>query len=122
MGIGERYQQPLRTTFWKLKLSYPKISNITLLSMSVYAMNNTLGPEGIFPSMLVLGEYPPLRMMGEALHPKATLEHRAEVANAARKEMETQMARLRIQRALRHKVTAAADRSYFMGQQVLIWR
>lgn len=35
LGISERYHQPLRTTFQKLRLAHPTISRETLLSMSV---------------------------------------------------------------------------------------
>ena len=63
-----------------------------------------------------------MRMIEEPIHPNALLEHRAKVANAARKEMEAHMARLRVQRALKHKVPGAADRSYHIGQKVYVWR
>lgn len=53
MGIGERYHAPLRNTFRKLKLEYAHVKPSPLLSMSVFALNNTLGPEGVVPSVLV---------------------------------------------------------------------
>lgn len=122
LGIGERYHHPLRNTFRKLKIAYPKVSDSTLLSMSVKAMNDTLGPEGLVPSALVFGEYPSLRVFGETPQPKATVAARAILAKEARREMEQHMARLRIKRALKHNVPRAADIVYEVGQKVLVWR
>ena len=122
MGIGERYHAPLRNTFRKLKLDYSLVDPSLLLSMSVFAMNITLGPEGVVPSVLVFGEFPSLRMLHEPPTPEATVFDRARVANAARKEMEHHMARLRVQRALHHRVPRSADTSFQPGDKVLFWR
>ena len=58
LGIGERYHHPLRNTFRKLDMIYPNVSDTTLLALSVKALNETLGPEGIVPSALVFGKNP----------------------------------------------------------------
>ena len=122
MGIGERYHAPLRNTFRKLKLEYPRVKPSLLLSMSVFAMNNTLGPEGVVPSVLVFGEFPSLRTLHEAPIPKVALVDRSRIANAARKEMEHHMAHMRVQRALRHQVPRSADTVFQPGDKVLVWR
>ena len=46
LRIRERYHQPLRNTFRKLKLEYDQVQDSTLFGMTVKAMNDTLGPEG----------------------------------------------------------------------------
>ena len=122
VGIGKRYHAPLRSTFRKLKLEYANVSPCLLLSVAVFAMNNTLGPEGVVPSVLVFGESPSLRTLHEAPIPKATLLDRARIANTARKEMEHHMARLRVQRALRHRVPRSTDVIFQPGDKVLVWR
>lgn len=122
MGIGERYHAPLRNTFRKLRLTYANVEPSLLLSLSVFAMNNTLGLEGVVPSMLVFGEFPSLRTLHEAPTPRATLVARAQIANSARKEMEHHMARLRLHRALRHRVPKSADARLQPGDKVLVWR
>ena len=122
LRIGERYHQPLRTAFRKLSIAYPTLPRPLLLSMSVKAMNDTLGPEGIVPSALVFGEYPPLRSAGDSVVPRPDLATRASVASQARADMSKIMARLRIQRALRHNVPPAASVSYQPGDKVLVWR
>lgn len=122
LGIGERYHQPLRYTFRKLKLAYPGMSDSTRLAMALKAMNDTLGPEGLVPSALVFGEYPSLRVFGETPQPRATLEARAILAKEDRKEMEQQMASLRVKRALKYRVPPAGDQVLEIGQKVLMWR
>eukprot|EP00171_Calliarthron_tuberculosum_P022911 IDg22911t1 len=50
LGLGERYHQPLRNTFRKLRIEYPTAPKELLLKLSVKSMNDTLGPEGLVPS------------------------------------------------------------------------
>lgn len=45
IGIEERYHQPLRNTFGKLKFAYQNVSDTTLLALSVKAFNDTIGLE-----------------------------------------------------------------------------
>ena len=85
-------------------------------------MNDTLGPEGLVPSALVFGEFPPVYTRSETPALRATILERAEIAHTARREMEKHMARLRINRALQRRTPAAADRSYKPGDHVLVWR
>ena len=61
LGVGEGYQKPLRDKYRKLKIDFPKMSRQLLLALSVKSMNDTLGPEGIVPSVLVFSEFPSLR-------------------------------------------------------------
>eukprot|EP00171_Calliarthron_tuberculosum_P000830 IDg830t1 len=97
LGICERYHQPLRNTFRKMRIDFPRAPKELLLQLSVKAMNDTLGPEGIVPSLLVFD--------------------RAKMAIAARKEMSRHMAKTRVNRALRHKIPSAADRSFTIGDK-----
>lgn len=122
LGLGERYHEPVRTTYRKLRLQFPKVDPEVLLRFSVKAMNDTLGPEGLFPSALVFGEYPSIRTVSELLEERPTLSSRAELAIAARKEMAQIMAKQRVQRGLRHNVPAATDRAFAPGDKVLVWR
>ena len=123
LGIGERYHQPLRNTYRKLKIDFANVAPQLLLAMSVKALNDTLGPEGLVPSALVFGEYPSTRLYTDgAADPRASLESRARLATAARKEMERHMASVRIKRALRHSVPPSADVALNVGQKVLVWR
>ena len=122
LGIAERYHHPLRNTYKKLRMDFPNTPQRIILSVAVKAMNDTLGPEGLVPSALVFGEYPEVNTISEPRTERMSLEARAELARAARKEMETQVAKARIKRALQYRVPPATDVVYQPGDLVLVWR
>jgi len=51
LGLGERYHDPLRNTFRKMKVSYPDTPDDYLLFVAVKAMNDTLGLLIILPDI-----------------------------------------------------------------------
>lgn len=83
-------------------------------------MNDTLGPKGLVPSVLVFGKYPPVFARSEVRKECPTSAQRADVATKARTKMEKQMAELRVKRALHHAVPPAAERAYEPGDKVLV--
>lgn len=50
------------------------------------------------------------------------MKARAVLVAEARQQVEKEMARLRVQQAVRHNVPRAADTNYKIGQQLLVWR
>ena len=112
IGLGERYHQPLRQTFRNIMAAHPKNLPAGVLAASVKAMIDTLGPEGLVPSALVFGEFPPVIKKSEAPAARLKLRERASVAKSARKEMGKIIAEMRVRRALHHKTLSAADRFY----------
>ena len=58
LGAGERYHDPLRRVFKKVKHEYPSLNRELALRISVKAINDTMGPEGLVPSLLVFGCLP----------------------------------------------------------------
>ena len=120
LGIGERYHNPLRDTYRKLKVDYPKMSRQLLLALSVKEINDTLGPEGIVPSALVFGEFPSLLAYQGPVIPRPTLAERAKAALSARRYMSQNLAKTRALRALKYNAPPATDRSYQSGDKVLI--
>lgn len=122
LGLGERYHQPLRSTFRKLKIDYPVLPDDIALSVSVKTLNDTLGPEGIVPTVLVFGDYPRLYTLSEELPSRLTNEQRAALVTTARKEMEKHMAELRLRRSLKHNPPPATDYILKPGDEVLVWR
>ena len=120
LGLGERYHLPLRQTFRKIMAQHKKTDCDLALTLSVKAMNDTLGPEGLIPSGFVFGEFPKIRKQGSKPTPRATLLSRKAVAETARKEMEKHIAKMKINRALNHMVPKAANRSYQPGDKVLV--
>ena len=122
LGIGERYHQPLRNTFRKLVQVYPKQDKNLLLQCAVKSMNDTLGPEGIVPSVLVFGEYPQAYSKSETRPNRPTSIERSKIAHTARMEMSKHMAKVRLARALKHAVPTVVDDPLTHGDQVLVWR
>ncbi len=111
LGIGERYHEPLRTNFRKMRIFYPDADKKVLLSLAVKAMKDTLGPEGLVSSSLIFGELPQIHTASETPKPRDTLGERSAMVHAARTEMQRIMAKMRVSRGLKHSVTQAADES-----------
>ena len=122
LGLGDLYHHPLRNTFQKLRIAYPNRERQLLLSFAVKALNDTLGPDGLVPSALVFGEFPSPIVTSETRHTRSTIESRAGIASMARKEMEKEIASVRVRRALRHATLPAADATFEVCQDVLVWR
>lgn len=61
LGVGERYHEPLRNTLRNAKLNMPHMSEASILTLCLKAMNDILGSEGSVPSALVFGEFPSTR-------------------------------------------------------------
>ena len=122
LGLCERYHQPLRTIYRRIMVTHPDSDRQLALALAVKAMNDTLGPEGYVPSVLVFGEYPRVHTKSEKPPPKKTLSERSKIAALARKECESIMAKMKVDRALRHRIPPNADHKYDIGSQILIWR
>lgn len=70
----------------------------------------------------MFGEFPQVYIRSEAPDQRGSVARRSKIANAAWLEMQNHMSLLRLNRALKHKTTAAADMSYKVGDNVLVWR
>lgn len=58
MSHVERYHGPLRSAYEKLMKDLPKSQPADILQMAVHCVNNTMGPEGLCPSLCVFGALP----------------------------------------------------------------
>jgi hypothetical protein len=67
LSIGERYHGPLRRIFRKIRYDHPDFAISLALSFSTKAVNDTTGPEGLIPSLLVFGIVPRLPIPGQEL-------------------------------------------------------
>ncbi len=121
LGIGERYHEPLRDTYRKLKLDHPSMQRQLLLASAVKAMNDTLGPEGVVPTALVLGEFPSLRSFEGTIVPRPTLAERVVVTQAARRLIAKHLAQTKVKQALNHNIPSATDNSFQPGNKILVW-
>ena len=58
MSHAERYHGPLRVAYNKIAMDIRNASKEDLLQMAVAAVNNTVGPEGLCPTLCVFGVLP----------------------------------------------------------------
>lgn len=122
LGLGERYQEPLRITFRKMTISHPNETDEYLLAFAVKAMNDTLIPKGYVPSALVFVEYPRVFLKSEVPTERDTVQSRAKMLHTAWAEVAKIMAELRVKRALRHSVPVSVNATYEPGDLVLVRR
>ena len=102
----ERYHAPLRAAYTKIRDALPKEeSDADCLQLAVKSVNDTLGPEGLCPTLLVYGTIPrPPRRT-----PAETQIRRAEVVSKAMGEVRKEFARRKIAFALKHPRAATAQ-------------
>ena len=91
----ERYHAPLRRIYKKLQIEFPRLNEDTRLSLAVQALNNTAGPDGLVPTLLVFGMVPKLPLGHIENYPKSQRDRFAAL-EAARREMETIVAEQRL--------------------------
>ena len=118
LGSGERYHAPLRRIFFKIQNDFPSLSINLILRLATKAMNDTMGPEGLVPSLLVFGVLPRFPITDSKLPEQAD---RMRALNIARKEMAIITAELRIQRAMKANIPSASDRIIKPGMQLFVY-
>jgi hypothetical protein len=118
LTVGERYHDPLRRIYRKVRHDFPAIPGSLALSLANKAMNDTMGPEGLVPTLLVYGTLPRL-----SLHDKLPSQSRRFLAmEAARREMDAVVSELRIKRALDSNTPPGAERTFKPGELVYVYR
>lgn len=119
LGSGERYHSYLKQVYTKVCDSQPDVDRKHALRLSVKAFNDTAGPKGLVPTLLVFGILP--RM---PVNPRDLPEQRVrfKIMKDARDEMTKLTALTRIQRALNCYVPMATDLDIRISDRVLIYR
>jgi hypothetical protein len=99
VGQVKRYYAPLRRTYEIIqnKLENKHIDKEIMLQMAVKAINDSAGPDGIVPILLVFGAYPRLT---EIDPPSPSVTKRAEAIYAATKKVRRLYAERRVKDAL----------------------
>jgi hypothetical protein len=108
LSVGERYHDPLRRIYRKVRHDFPKITEHLALSLANKAMNGTVSPEGLAPTLVVFGIIPRLSADGSL----PNKHDRMLAMNSARREMDTIVSELRMKRALSSKTPPGAIRVY----------
>jgi transposase InsO family protein len=119
LGTGERYHGPLRRIFKKVSDEYPSVSADLQLALSVKAMNDSIGPEGLVPSLLVFGVMP--RIPDLPTQVPSQLE-RFKCLYKARKEYEKWVCGQRIRTALKRRPPPASSYVIRPGDTVAVYR
>lgn len=119
LGAGERYHAFLRQIFRRVRAAHPTIDKGQALSLSVWAMNQTAGPMGISPVLLVFGINPrmpvnPVDLPMQRERNKALVEARA--------DMVKHVARARLSTVVRRNVPKASNTEISPGMRVLVYR
>ena len=121
IGRVERYHVPLRRAYMILLKEIPDISKEYRLQMAVKAVNDTAGPDGIVPTLLVYGAYP--RMSADD-PPSASITQRAVAIRHAMADVRKCHAARKVQEALRTRngprTSHLADLP--LGSEVLVYR
>ncbi|KAI0991310.1 hypothetical protein K3495_g16877, partial [Podosphaera aphanis] len=123
IGVVERYHGPLRRAYIIIsqELSGKGISRDMILQMAVKAINDTAGPDGLVPTLLVFGTYP---RMSELDPPTATISERAIAIKKAMNEVRKLKAARQVTEALRQRNGPRSDKIHNLplNSDVLVWR
>lgn len=119
LGVGENYHSYLRRVYHKVIGDDPSLERDLALQLAFKSIKDTAGPSGLVPTLLVFGVLPRIPLM-----PKDLPDHnrRMRALAEAYKEMTRISHRARLSTALRSNVPAAADMSYEIGDEVLMYR
>lgn len=125
IGTVERYHAPLRLAFEKIRRDLGRdVADHECLRMAVFAVNSTIGPEGLCPILLVFGAIPRPARVGSS----SSQIERAEAIDKATKEVEKEQARRRIAFGLRNpsgpkaKESSAILHELPAGSPILVYR
>ena len=119
IGQGERYHRPLRRVFNILKEEHKSLDDKHILRISTKAINDTMGPNGLVPSLLVFGVLPAFPC------PNTKMPNQVErfaALRTAKAEMEKIVAETRIKRALKSKLPPATKFLIKPGDEVRVYR
>lgn len=99
MTYVERYHVPLRRAFKIMKAEAPNLNEESLLQSSVKAINDSVGPDGLVPTLLVYGALPRLGLPTDK--PTPSIYQRARAVRKTTEEMSKYFAKRQVTDALR---------------------
>ena len=121
IGIVERYHGPLRRAYQIISDELPTIDKEQALQMAFKAINDSAGPDGITPTLLVYGAFPRLV---DSEPPSPTITERALAVKKAMAEIQVLRAKKQVNDALntRNGPNTDAVHSLTLDSEVLVWR
>ena len=121
IGMVERYHGPLRRAYQIIVAEIPGIDPDFALQMAFKAINDSAGPNGIVPTLLVFGAYP---RMTELDAPSPTVTQRSVALKKAMEEIKKLRAQRQVADALntRNGPNTSAIQDLPLNSPVLVWR
>ena len=121
IGIVERYHGPIRRAYKIITDEIKDISADMALQMAFKAINDTAGPDGLVPTLLVFGAYP---RMTENDAPSPTVAQRAVAVKRAMAEIQRLRAKRQVEDALntRNGPSTTSIHNLPLNSNVLVWR
>lgn len=121
IGIVERYHAPLRRAYEIIRQELNDVPKDVVLQMAIKAVNDTAGPDGIVPTLLVFGAYPRLTITDP---PHPTIIQRAKAIRAAMKEVRRFYEKRQVTDALRMRngPDVTSIHNLAVGSKVMVWR
>ena len=119
LGIGERLHAPLRRIFRKIVFDFPQIDRNIGVKLSIKAMNDTEGDNGLVPSLVAFGIVPRFPIISSDI---PTQKERMLAPSRAQMEMNAVVAQRRILAALTRSIPAATDLVLEIGQEILVYQ
>jgi hypothetical protein len=106
MSHVERYHGPLRVAFARIRSELTASADEEILQFAVKCVNDTVGPEGLTPTLLVYGSMPrPARNI-----PAETQLQRARAIDKARRDVEAEHAKRKVSFALKYRGPVGRER------------
>ena len=120
LHAGESYHAYLRRLYNKIHRDFPRLPDPVTLSIAIKAINDTTGPRGLCPTLLVFGTLPQLPSPSRRHHPSQT--ERFKAAADARIEYERIVNDERIRIAARKPAPPVTNRVFAPGDMVYVYR
>ena len=117
----ERYYIPLRRAYDILSIEAPQIGREERLQSAVKAVNDTAGPDGLIPTLLVYGAYPRLNREDK---PTPSNTARVRAIEYIIDDVRRSNAKIAIIEAIRttRRLDVAAVLRLLLNTKVLVWR
>lgn len=120
LGAGETYHALLRRVYQKTRHGHPSLAPDLCLSITVKAVNSTVGPDGLCPQLLVFGIMPRFPTISKEEFPAQ--KERLRAMRTAREEYDRLVSRSIVDRGLRTLPPPAADHKFLPGDFVYLYR
>jgi hypothetical protein len=121
VGKIERYHATLRRSYEVIRTEFPGASRESVLQMAVKAVNDTAGPNGLVPTLLVFGAFPRL---AEESPPSPSIFKRAAAIRKATKEIKKLYAKRMVSDAIsmRNGPVTLPTLNLPLQSKVRVWR